>query len=446
MSEGKKVVIVGAGFAGLRAATELAKAPERLDITVVDRRNHHLFQPLLYQVATAGLSPADITWPIRTALRPYKNVRVLMAEATGVDSEESQLLTSEGPIDFDYLVLTCGATHSYFGNDQWSEVAPGLKTVGDATSIRTKILTSFERAEVSRDIDERRAHMTFVIVGGGPTGVELAGSVGELSRYTLTNDFRNIDPRQARIILVEAGPSILAGYHGSLSRAAVESLERFGVQVWTHKKVTGIDENGVDLGNERVEAKTVLWAAGVKASPIGRNLATTDRVGRIQVKKDLTLDGYENVFVAGDQAYFEDEKGKPLPGIAPVAIQQGKHVAKNLLKSIRGQQLVPFRYFDKGMMATVGRAAAVMQVGGFRMNGFFAWLAWCVVHIFFLIGFRNRLLVSLQWAWSYFRYRRGARLITEPRLDFSSGGDSPTSSNSENASAKGRKAASAGSR
>ncbi len=418
MADAKRVVIVGAGFAGLRAALDLARAPERLDITVIDKRNHHLFQPLLYQVATAGLSPADISWPIRTALRPFRNVRVLMAEAKGVDAEAQCVHTSEGEVEYDYLILACGSTHSYFGNDHWSEVAPGLKTIGDATSIRAKILTAFEHAEVSRDIDERRAHMTFVIVGGGPTGVELAGAVGELSRYTLSDDFRHIDPRQARIILVEAGDAILPGYHETLSRAAVESLENFGVQVWTHKRVTGIDENGVDLGNERVEAKTVLWAAGVRASPVGQNLGNTDRVGRIEVQPDLSLAESDNIFVVGDQALVKDRKDKPLPGIAPVAIQQGRHVAKNLLASVRGQDRKPFRYFDKGMMATIGRAAAVMETGSLRMHGFIAWIAWCIVHIFFLIGFRNRVLVSLQWLWSYFRYRRGARLIAEPKLEF----------------------------
>lgn len=446
MSDRIKVVIVGAGFAGLRAATILAKAPEHLDITVVDRRNHHLFQPLLYQVATAGLSPADISWPIRTALRPYRNVRVLMAEAKEVDAEAQQLVTCEGRVDFDYLVLACGSTHSYFGNEQWSEVAPGLKTIGDATTIRAKILTSFERAETASDIEERQAHMTFVIVGGGPTGVELAGSVGELSRFTLSDDFRHIDPRQARIILVEAGPALLAGYHESLQREAVDALEGFGVQVWTSKKVTDVDENGVSLGNERVEAKTVLWAAGTKASGLGRDLGATDRVGRLQVNDDLSLNDHANIFVAGDQAYFEGKDGQPLPGIAPVAIQQGKHLARNLLASVRGQPRKPFVYFDKGMMATIGRAAAVLQTGRFRMSGFLAWVAWSVVHIFFLIGFRNRLLVSLQWLWSYFRYRRGARLIAEPTTVLSSEPSNSGTHSSENASAKGRKVASAGSR
>lgn len=446
MSDRIKVVIVGAGFAGLRAATILAKAPEHLDITVVDRRNHHLFQPLLYQVATAGLSPADISWPIRTALRPYRNVRVLMAEAKEVDAEAQQLVTCEGRVDFDYLVLACGSTHSYFGNEHWSEVAPGLKTIGDATTIRAKILTSFERAETASDIEERQAHMTFVIVGGGPTGVELAGSVGELSRFTLSDDFRHIDPRQARIILVEAGPALLAGYHESLQREAVDALEGFGVQVWTSKKVTDVDENGVSLGNERVEAKTVLWAAGTKASGLGRDLGATDRVGRLQVNDDLSLNDHTNIFVAGDQAYFEGKDGQPLPGIAPVAIQQGKHLARNLLASVRSQPRKPFVYFDKGMMATIGRAAAVLQTGRFRMSGFLAWVAWSVVHIFFLIGFRNRLLVSLQWLWSYFRYRRGARLIAEPTTVLSSEPSSSGTHSSENARAKGRKVASAGSR
>ena len=388
-------------------------AVKNVTITLIDRRNHHLFQPLLYQVAMAGLSPADIAAPIRNILSPHPNIRVLCSNVERVDAENQQVKTSDGDFDFDYLVLACGAMHSYFGNNQWEKHAPGLKSIEQATEIRRRVLSAFERAEVSDDADERRRQLTFVVVGGGPTGVELAGAIGEMSRFTLSRDFRNIDAKLARVILVEAGSRILPMFSEELSSRATRDLESLGVQAWTSSKVTNIDEDGVDISGERIRAATVLWAAGVKASSIGTKSGfECDRAGRIVVGKDLSITQHDRVFVAGDQCGFIDETTqRQLPGVAPVAVQQGQFIADVILRDIEGQPRGEFNYHDKGQMATIGRSRAIVETGKRRFTGLFAWLVWLLVHIYFLTGFKNRLFVVASWAWSFMTFRRGARLI-----------------------------------
>jgi NADH dehydrogenase len=404
------VVIVGGGFAGLLAARGLAKAP--VDVTLVDRQNHHLFQPLLYQVATAGLSSAEIASPIRRILRRQKNTTVLMAEARGVDLEGRRLLLADGELRYDFLVMATGATHSYFGHDEWERYAPGLKTLDDAFELRRRVLLAFEQAEREADAERRRQWLTFVVIGGGPTGVEMAGALAEIARHTLAREFRRIDPRTARVILVEAGPRILTAYPEELSRSAVLQLEGLGVQVWVGSPVTGIDESGVSIGGDRIVARTVVWAAGVQASPMGQALgATLDRAGRVKVTPELTLPGRLEVFVLDDLAALEQD-GRPVPGVAPAAMQMGRHTALNIVRAVRAEPLVPFRYRDKGSLATIGRSAGVAWFGGRRtFTGFLAWAAWLAIHIFFLIGFRNRFVVMVTWAWAYFTYQRSARLI-----------------------------------
>ena len=409
------VVIVGGGFAGINAARRLVRSgPDSMRVTVVDRRNHHLFQPLLYQVAMAGLSPADISTPIRSVLKGDERVSVRMTEVQSVDLAQRTIATDTGLLTYDYLLLACGATHAYFGHDEWEEHAPGLKTVEQATEIRRRVLTAYERAEVEPDPEQRRRLLTFVVVGGGPTGVELAGALGELSRHTLGRDFRRIDPSATRVLLVEGGDRILPAFDPELSRRATRSLEQLGVTVWVNTRVTEIGSGTVKAGEEVVHADTVLWAAGVRASPLSKTLGVSlDREGRVVVQPDLSVPGHPEVFVLGDQASFREPDGTVVPGVAPAAIQQGRHAAQNILHDLRGEERQPFEYVDKGIMATIGRASAVAQSGRFRLSGFVAWLAWCFVHILYLIGFRNRLLVFIQWVWSYVRYRRGARLITE---------------------------------
>ncbi|RYZ06034.1 MAG: NAD(P)/FAD-dependent oxidoreductase [Myxococcales bacterium] len=407
-----RVVIVGGGFAGLNVARALANAPVKL--TLVDRRNHHLFQPLLYQVATAALNPSDIAVPIRRILRRQRNVEVLLGEARGVRFEEQLLLLDEGSLPYDFLVVATGARHSYFGRDDWIPVAPGLKSIGDALEIRRRVLEAFELAEREPDAEARDAYLTFVVVGAGPTGVELSGALCEIARHALARDFRRINPAQARVILLEGSDRVLPPYAPELSVKAREQLERIGVEVRTGQRVTEIDAEGVDVGDERIATRTVLWAAGVTGAGFGRALQVPlDRAGRILVQDDLTVLGHPNVFAIGDGACLM-QNGKPVPGVAPAAMQEGRHTAQNLLRALRGEKLRAFRYRDKGALATIGRSAAVADFGRLRLSGAPAWLAWLLLHLMFLVGFRNRALVLFQWLWSFVSYDRGARLITGP--------------------------------
>jgi NADH dehydrogenase len=403
-------VIVGAGFGGLSAAKGLAKAP--FDITIVDRHNYHLFQPLLYQVATAGLSPADIASPIRAILGRQTNTKVILANVSDVDTARNEVVAEGRRIPYDYLIVATGAEHAYFGHD-WSSFAPGLKTIDDATYLRRRILLAFERAETETDPDERRRLLNFVVVGGGPTGVETAGAIAELARRALATDFRSIDPRSARIVLVEAAPRLLAPFDASLAEAAGRSLEQLGVEVRLDIGVTDCDCSGVSLGRERLETRTIIWAAGVKASPAADWLgADRDGAGRVKVAADLSLPRRPNIFVIGDVAATSGPDGKPLPAVAPVAKQQGRYVAKLLMRRVASRTTPPFRYRDFGSMATIGRKRAVAQVGPFKISGLAAWLLWSAAHIYFLIGFRHRLAVALNWAWNYMTFERGTRLIT----------------------------------
>ncbi len=413
------VVIVGGGFAGLYAARALARYP--VQITVLDRQNYHLFQPLLYEVATAGLSPGDIAQPIRSILHKQRHVRVLLGEVKAVDLDARTLRLADGNLlAYDYLVLATGASHSYFGHPEWEREAPGLKTLEDALKIRRRVLVAFEAAEQEEDPTERQALLTFVIVGGGPTGVELAGAIAEIAQNTVRYDFRTIDPRLARVVLLEGGPRILAAYPADLSARAETQLRGLSVEVRTNAVVTQVMSRGVRVGDELLTARTVLWAAGVQASPLGGTFgAPQDRTGRVLIEPDLTVPGHADVYVVGDLAAFthqDGNRGKSLPGVAPVAIQMGEHAAENIWRSITGQARTKFRYLDRGSMATIGRAAGVAQIGRVHLSGLPAWLAWLVVHIFFLIGFEHRVLVLAQWMWLYFTYARGARLITDTAL------------------------------
>ncbi|HEX3819582.1 MAG TPA: NAD(P)/FAD-dependent oxidoreductase [Candidatus Sulfotelmatobacter sp.] len=410
-----RIVIVGAGFGGLNAAQTLAKAP--VQITIIDRKNFHTFQPLLYQVATAGLSPGEIAAPVRSIFRSHKNIEVLMAEVTGFDLERRMVQAAERDIPYDYLVVAAGAGHSYFGHEDWEPFAPGLKTIEDALEIRRRVLLAFELAERQAASGEKASQLNFVVVGGGPTGVELAGTLAEISRHALAHEFRSIDPARTHILLLEGGPRVLPAYSDDLSRSAEEQLKHLGVEVQTSAIVTQVEAGAVYVQNTRLPATVILWAAGVAASPLGKKLGVTvDRAGRVPVQSDLSIPGHPEIFVIGDLAAAKDEQGKPLPGVAPVAIQQGTFVAKLIrkeLKALPGKNSRPsFHYWDKGSLATIGRAAAVAQFGKIHISGYIAWLSWLFIHILFLIGFRNRLLVFIQWAWSYVTYERGARLIT----------------------------------
>jgi NADH dehydrogenase len=404
-------VILGAGFGGLQAALGLKDAPVR--VTVVDRHNHHLFQPLLYQVATAALSPADIAYPIRSILRRQANADVILGEAVSVDPEKRELRLADGVLRYDYLILAAGTRHAYFGHEEWERVAPGLKNLEDALEIRRRILLAFEAADRESDPATRRSLLTFVIVGAGPTGVELAGAIGEISRHVLVDDYRHIDPREAKIVLIEAGPRILPTYSERSSRNAEVALRERGVEIRVSSPVTLVDARGVLTAGERIDAHTVIWAAGVAASPIARGLgATLDRSGRVTVEPDLSVPGHPEIFVIGDLALYTHQGGRPLPGVSPVALQQGRYVARAILARLQSRTLPPFRYFDKGMLAVIGRASAVADIAGLHLHGLLAWLVWCFVHIFYLIGFRNRFVVMFEWAWAYVSYQRGARLIT----------------------------------
>jgi NADH:quinone reductase (non-electrogenic) len=407
----KHVVIVGGGFGGLHAAKALKRA--EVQVTIVDRRNHHTFQPLLYQVAMAALSPGDIASPIRWILRRQRNAEVVMADVRSVDLADQKLRLADGEMSYDFLIVATGATHAYFGHEEWRKVAPGLKTLEDALAIRRRVLGAFERAEREVDPDRRRAQLTFVVIGGGPTGVEMAGALAEISRQSLARDFRHFDPGSARIILVEGGPSILAAFPDSLREAALYDLQALGVEVRLNSIVTGVTESHVEIGQDVILAETKLWAAGMTASPLGATLgAPLDRAGRVRITPELTVPGVSNVFVIGDLATLDGPNGRPLPGVAQVAIQMGRHAAHNIERALEYQPLRPFVYRNLGDMATIGRASAIADFGTFRLTGYIAWLAWLFVHIFNLIGFRNRIVVMVQWAWAYVTYQRSIRLIT----------------------------------
>jgi NADH dehydrogenase len=408
-----RVVVVGAGFGGLDATRALARAP--VEVTLVDRHNHHLFQPLLYQVATAALSPGDIAWPVRSIFRRQRNVTVLMAEVTGIDVAARRVRTGTGQaLPYDALVLATGATHSYFGHDEWAETAPGLKTIADATAIRRRLLMAFERAELTDDQAVRRRLLTFVVVGGGPTGVELAGAMVELARQALRGEFRRIDPQMARVVLIEAGPRVLPTFPEELSTVALRSLEGMGVQVLTATRVTRCDAAGVECGDERIAASTVVWAAGVVASPAGAWLdAPRDRAGRIRVERDLSLSGRPEVFAVGDVASVIDGTGRPVPGNAPAAKQMGRHVGRVIAARAAGRPSPgPFEYRHHGDLATIGRRSAVVVLDSFRLTGLLGWIFWSLAHVWYLIGFRSRVVVTFEWIWSYLTFQRGARLIT----------------------------------
>lgn len=404
-------MIIGGGFAGLNAAKVLGRS-EKVEVVLIDRMNHHLFQPLLYQVATAGLNPSDIAVPIRSILSKYRNITVLQGNVNSVDLKNRKVHTSIGEYHYDYLVLACGVQNSYFGHKQWRKHAPALKNVVDAIEIRRRVLAAFEEAERINDSEIQKKLLTFVIVGGGSTGVELAGAIGEMSRFTLTRDFRNIDPKSTQILLIEAGSRILTSFSENLAERATRDLESLGVQVRTSRTVTRIDPDGVMVGKEKIRAATVLWAAGIKAVDLNHKLGVgLDSQGRIIVEPDLSLKDYRRVFVAGDQAHFSHQTGEPLPALAPVALQQGKSIARNILTEIAGNQRQPFRYADKGQLATIGRSKAVAEISGLKVKGLPAWIIWLVVHIYYITGFNNRILVLIQWAMSFLSYRRGARLI-----------------------------------
>ena len=405
------VIIIGAGFGGLQAAKELGRKNVR--VIVIDRTNYHLFQPLLYQVATAALSPADIAAPVRSVLSKFKNVEVILAEVESVDVAGKKVKTTDLEFDYDYLILATGARHSYFGHNDWEKLAPGLKSLEDAIELRRRILMAFEYAEKIDDEAARKAAMTFVIIGGGPTGVEMAGAIAEISRYTLAKDFCHIDPSRARVILIEGESRLLSAFPEDLSQSAKKQLTDLGVDVRTGVRATNLTEAGVQLGNEFIPCRVKIWAAGNNASFVGKTLgAPIDRVGRIVVNDDLSISGHPEVQVIGDLANFSHQTGEPLPGVSPVAIQQGRHAARNILAMIKGREPQPFHYWDKGNIATIGRNKAVADLKFMHLSGLPAWVAWLFVHIIFLVGFRNRLLVLFQWAWAYFTFDKGARLIT----------------------------------
>jgi NADH:ubiquinone reductase (H+-translocating) len=413
------VVILGGGFGGLTAAKALSRAP--VEVTIIDRQNYHCFQPLLYQVATAALSPAEVAWPIRHILRRQENATVFMAEVNGIDAAARVVNTTAGPFAFDFLVVATGATHSYFGHDDWAAFAPGLKRIEDATRIRRSILSAFERAELASDEAQRRRLLTFVIVGGGPTGVEMAGAIVEIARQTLVRDFRRIDSRTSRIVLIEAGPRLLPTFSPQHSTYARDTLAAMGVEVLTSTRVTRCDAHGVDLEDGRIDAGSVIWAAGIVASPAARWLsADHDRTGRVVVGPDLSLPAYKDIFVIGDTTSVQDASGRQVPGLAPAAKQMGEYVGKLIAARIAGRSLPSFRYRHQGDLATVGRRAALVELGPLQLKGFLGWLFWSVVHIYFLIGIRNRFIVAVTWLWGYLTFQRGARLITEvppPRIE-----------------------------
>jgi NADH dehydrogenase len=403
-----KVVIIGGGFGGLYAAMKLAN--QRVDVTLIDRTNHHLFQPLLYQVATAMLSPADIAQPIRAILRDAKNIRVVMGRVESIDTEAKLVHTHALQYPYQYLILAAGARHSYFGNDQWEAFAPGLKNLSDALELRRRILNSFEIAETAADPETRQAAMTFVIIGAGPTGVEMAGSISEFAKRTVVHDFRHIQTHRARIVLVDAAPKVLPTFADSLCASALKQLQKLDIEVKLRTKVLGVTSEGVQLEKEFIRARTVVWAAGNAASPLAKELGEVDRQGRIIVSRDLSVPGHPEIFAIGDVANFPPQGGKPLPGVAPLAMQSGEHAAANILAQVLGKPTKTFKYWDKGTMATIGRNKAVADLKIVKLSGFLAWLSWLFIHLLFIVELRNRILIFLQWAWSYTTYTSGARL------------------------------------
>ncbi len=411
------VVIIGGGFGGLAAAQALKRAP--VTVTVIDRRNHHLFQPLLYQVATAGLSPGDIASPIRWVLRRQHNVRVLLAEARSIDVDRKIVQLEHGELSYDFLIVATGSTHAYFGHPEWETYAPGLKTLDDALEVRRRMLLAYERAERETDPVERQRLLTFAVVGGGPTGVEMAGAIAEIARQTLSDEFRNINTSLSQVVLIEAGPTILATFPADLRDKAREALARLGVRVLENTRVTEIDARGLSFDGQRLEAATIVWAAGVAASPLGQSLGVPlDRMGRVPVQPDLSIPGHPEVFVIGDLAVLNGADGKPLPGVAPVAQQQAAHAARTIVRTIEGQPRRPFKYRNYGNLATIGRAAAIADFGRVHVSGLIGWLMWLFIHIMKLIGFRNRVLVLIQWAAAYFTYQRSVRLITGRQVGY----------------------------
>lgn len=414
----KHVVIIGGGFGGLNAAKILGRYPDEVEVTLIDKKNHHLFQPLLYQVATAGLSPSDIASPIRHVLSENRNTRVLLDEIKSVDLNNNSLEANKLSMKFDYLIMACGSSHSYFGKNEWEEFAPGLKSLEMAIEIRRRILLAFESAEKEADKEKQKKHLTFVVVGAGPTGVEMAGAICEIAKQTMVKDFRNIKIEDTKVILVEGGQRVLASFHEDLSAEALEDLKNLGIEVLLNSMVTNINKDGVEIKMnskiEFIESKTVIWGAGVQSPAINKTLGIPlDRAGRVIIEKDLSVLNHSNIFVIGDQAHFEEDNGRVLPGLAPVAIQMGEKAAKNILGLIRQEKTKPFQYLDKGQMATIGRKLAIMEFRGFKARGTFAWLSWLFVHIYYLIGFKNRFIVMFQWFWSYVSFTRGSRLITK---------------------------------
>lgn len=409
----KKVVIVGGGFGGMNVAKSLANTD--YEITIIDKANHHLFQPLLYQVATAALSPGDIATPIRSVFTKQSNVKVVLGEVVEVSKSDQVVQLAEGDvIPFDYLVIATGAEYNYFGNEDWVPRAPGLKSLDDALKIRERILVSLEQAEKTPDLEDRKPYLTFVVIGGGPTGVEMAGSIAEIAKRNMMRDYRNFHRNETKVYLVEAAGGVLNGFSESLSDNALETLTKMGVNVLLNSPVEEIRKDGVQLKNQFIETPNIIWAAGVSGTDLTNNMGNeTDRIGRVKVNSDLSINDHPNIFVIGDAAYFEDEKGNPLPGVAPVAMQQGKYLGKLLKNAQKSDSRTPFKYVDKGTMATIGRAKAVADIKGFKLTGFFAWLIWGVIHIFFLIGFRNRFRVFGEWIWHYITFKRGVRLIAK---------------------------------
>jgi len=409
-----KVIIIGGGFGGLSAAKKLKNKP--VDVILIDKTNHHLFQPLLYQVATAGLSPAYIAFPLRSIFRKSKNVQVILGEVKRIDRKEKKVYLNGESYFYDFLIVAVGARHHYFGKDEWEKFAPGLKTLQDAINIRERILLAFEKAEKINDPDDQQKFLNFVIVGGGPTGVEMAGAIAEIAKKTLIEDFKKIDPSKAKIYLVEALPRILPSYPEELSQKAKEDLEKLGVKVLLNTRVTELTKNSVKLNGKEIHAATIIWAAGNKANPLIQQLnCELDKIGRAVVSPYLHLKDDESVFVIGDAAAVFDEKGNTLPGVSPVAITEGRYVAKFILRKLKNKKIKPYRYFDKGSLATIGKAKAVADFGWLRFSGFFAWLLWVFVHIFFLIGFKNRFIVMIEWIFAYFTYQKSARLIVSEK-------------------------------